>query len=167
MKSPCVSHLPTSLPPVLMLDCLCIPSVNFSPLIFPTSVHLIHDLLPEVRGHGQQISGLSGFTHTLTTRLLLVYAQPLLSGTVFFRFLLLSLMQPPESLGFANGLSGKEATCNEGDTEMQVRSLGREDSLKKEMANCSSILAWKILCTEEPGRLQSKGSQKSQTGLSD
>ena len=54
MKSLCVSHFPTSLPPVPMLDCLCIPSVNFSPLIFPTSVHLIHDL-PEVRGHGQQI----------------------------------------------------------------------------------------------------------------
>ena len=75
MKSLCVSHSPTSLPPVPMLDCLWIPSVNFSPLIFPISVHLIHDL-PEVRGHGQQISGLSGLIHALTSTLLLAYAQP-------------------------------------------------------------------------------------------
>ena len=47
--------------------------------------------------------------------------------------------------------------------EMQktvVRSLGWEDSLEKEMATHSSILAWKISWTEEPGRLQSMGSQK-------
>ena len=39
--------------------------------------------------------------------------------------------------------------------ETQVRSLGREDSLEEEMATHSSILAWKIPWTEEPGRLQS------------
>ena len=44
--------------------------------------------------------------------------------------------------------------------EMWVRSLGWEDPLKKEMANHSSILAWKILCTEEPGGLQSIGGHK-------
>ena len=38
--------------------------------------------------------------------------------------------------------------------EMQVQSLGGEDALKKEMANHSSKLAWEILCTEEPGGLQ-------------
>ena len=37
--------------------------------------------------------------------------------------------------------------------ETQVRSLGREDPLKKEMATHSSIPVWKILWTEEPGRL--------------
>ena len=37
--------------------------------------------------------------------------------------------------------------------ETWVRSLGREDPLEKEMATHSSILAWKIPCTEEPGRL--------------
>ena len=42
---------------------------------------------------------------------------------------------------------------------MQVQSLGREDTLEKEMATRSSILAWRILQTEEPGRLQSMGSQ--------
>ena len=44
--------------------------------------------------------------------------------------------------------------------EMQVRSLGQEYPLKEEMATHSSILAWKIPWTEEPGGLQSKGSQK-------
>ena len=44
--------------------------------------------------------------------------------------------------------------------ETQVRSLGQEDSLEKEMATHSSILAWKIPWTEEPGGLQSMGSQK-------
>ena len=44
--------------------------------------------------------------------------------------------------------------------EMQVRSLGREDSLEKGMATHSSILAWEIPWTEEPGELQSMESQK-------
>ena len=45
--------------------------------------------------------------------------------------------------------------------ETQVRSLGWEDPLEKQMATHSSILAWKIPWTEEPGRLQSMGSQKA------
>ena len=44
--------------------------------------------------------------------------------------------------------------------ETQVRSLGWEDPLEKEMATHSSILAWKISRTEEPGGLQSMGSQR-------
>jgi len=43
--------------------------------------------------------------------------------------------------------------------ETQVQSLGQEDSLEKEMAINSSILAWRIPWTEEPGWLQSMGSQ--------
>ena len=43
---------------------------------------------------------------------------------------------------------------------MQVRSLGQEDSLEKEMATHSSILAWKIPWTEEPVGPQSMGSQR-------
>ena len=42
----------------------------------------------------------------------------------------------------------------------RVQSLGWEDLLKKEMATHSSILAWKIPWTEEPGKLQSMGSQR-------
>ena len=44
--------------------------------------------------------------------------------------------------------------------ETRVRSLGQEDALEKEMANCSSILAWETSWTEEPGRLQSIESQR-------
>ena len=44
--------------------------------------------------------------------------------------------------------------------ETRVQSLGREDPLEKEMATHSSILAWKIPWTEDPGRLQSMGSQR-------
>ena len=44
--------------------------------------------------------------------------------------------------------------------ETQVRSLGWEDLLEKEMATHSSTLAWKIPWMEEPGRLQSMGSQR-------
>ena len=44
--------------------------------------------------------------------------------------------------------------------ETWVRSLGQEDPLEKEMAAYSSTLAWKIPWTEEPGRLQSMGSQR-------
>ena len=44
--------------------------------------------------------------------------------------------------------------------ETWVQSLGQEDVLEKEMATHSSTLAWKIPWTEEPGRLQSMGSQR-------
>ena len=48
----------------------------------------------------------------------------------------------------------------------QVRSLGWEDPLEEEMATHSSILAWEIPWTEEPGGLQSRGSQMDWTQLS-
>ena len=44
--------------------------------------------------------------------------------------------------------------------ETQVQSLGQEDLLEEEMATHSSILAWRIPWTEEPGRLQFMGSQR-------
>ena len=44
--------------------------------------------------------------------------------------------------------------------ETRVRSLDREDPLEKEMATRSSILAWGIPWMEEPGRLESTGSQR-------
>ena len=47
--------------------------------------------------------------------------------------------------------------------EAQVQFLGREDALEKEMATHSSILARRIPWTEEPGELQSMGSQESDT----
>ena len=51
----------------------------------------------------------------------------------------------------------KNLPANIGDT---VSILGQEDPLEGEMATHSSILAWKIPWTEEPGRLQSMGSQR-------
>ena len=45
--------------------------------------------------------------------------------------------------------------------------MGREDPLEKEMATCSSILAWKTSSTEELCGLQSMESKKNRTGLSD
>ena len=45
--------------------------------------------------------------------------------------------------------------------EIQVQSLGGEDPLQKGMATLSSILAWEIPWTEEPGGLQSMGSKKT------
>ena len=47
--------------------------------------------------------------------------------------------------------------------ESRVRSLDREDPLEKEMATHSSILAWRISWTEEPGGLQSTGRKESDT----
>ena len=44
--------------------------------------------------------------------------------------------------------------------ERQIQSLGGQDLLEKEMANHSNILAWEIPWTEEPGGLQSMGSQR-------
>jgi len=49
--------------------------------------------------------------------------------------------------------------------EMWVQSLSKEDPLKKEMATLSSVLAWKIPGMEEPGGLQSMGSQRVRPDL--
>ena len=51
----------------------------------------------------------------------------------------------------------KESACNAGD---EVQFLGWEDPLKKEMSTRSSILAWRIPWTEEPGGLQSMWLQR-------
>ena len=59
-------------------------------------------------------------------------------------------------MGFPDGSVSKESACN-------TRDLGWEDPLEKEMATHSSILAWRIPWTKEPGRLQSMGSKESGT----
>ena len=45
--------------------------------------------------------------------------------------------------------------------ETWVRSVSWEDPLEKELVTYSSIIAWEITCTEEPGRLQSTGLQRA------
>ena len=54
----------------------------------------------------------------------------------------------------------KNPPANAGDIEIQVRSLGQEDALEEGMATHSSILAWRIPWTEEPGGLWSIGSHR-------
>ena len=57
-------------------------------------------------------------------------------------------------------LVAQTVKCLSAMQETWVRSLGWEDPLEKEMAALSSILAWKIPWTAEPGRLLSTGSQR-------
>ena len=59
--------------------------------------------------------------------------------------------------------AGKESTCNAGDTELQLLSLGREELLEEGMATHSSVLAGRIPWTEEPGRLQSMSHKELDT----
>ena len=63
-------------------------------------------------------------------------------------------------LGFPGGISDRESTCQFRRHETWVQSLGRKDPLEEEVVTDSSILAWRIPWTEEPGRLQSTGSQR-------
>ena len=61
------------------------------------------------------------------------------------------------SSGFPGGSEDKASACNAGDPGSIP---GLEDPQEKEMATHSSILAWRIPWTEEPGGLQSRGSQR-------
>ncbi|XDA83982.1 hypothetical protein R6Z07F_013833 [Ovis aries] len=56
--------------------------------------------------------------------------------------------QPPRA-GVPDGSVGQESACSAGDSQSRVRSLGREDPLEEGTAACSSVLAWRILRTEE------------------
>ena len=58
----------------------------------------------------------------------------------------------------------KNLPANAGDIRVQVRSLDREDPLEEGTATHSSILAWRIPWTEEPGGLQSMGSHRVKHG---
>ena len=69
------------------------------------------------------------------------------------------LKNPPlkNSKGFPDDIDDKDSACNTGE---EVRSLGWKYPLEKGMATHSSILSWRISWTEEPGGLQSMGSQR-------
>ena len=69
----------------------------------------------------------------------------------------LPCLLPPRTGGWPGGSDGKESACNAGDLGW---ALGQKDPLEKLMGTLSSILAWRIPRTEEPGRLQSTGSQR-------
>ena len=80
-------------------------------------------------------------------------------GAVWFRKPVL-LKVEQKAYGFPGGSVAKNLPANAGEAG-SIPGLGR--SLEQEMATCSSNLAWKIPWTEEPGRLQPMGSQKSWT----
>ena len=68
----------------------------------------------------------------------------------------LEVKAPWLSLGLPGGSDRKESAAEQ---ETQVLSLGQKDPLEKGLATHSSILAWRIPGTEEPGELQPMGSQ--------
>ena len=63
-------------------------------------------------------------------------------------------------MNVVGSLVAQTVKCLPAMRETQVRSQGQEDPLEKEMATHSSILTWEIPWTEEPGGLQSMGSQR-------
>ena len=65
---------------------------------------------------------------------------------------------PP--MGFPGGSVAKNPSARQ---EIWVQSLGQKQALEKDMATHSRILTWRIPWSEVPSRLQSMGSQKSQT----
>ena len=69
--------------------------------------------------------------------------------------------QNPISLSYLASLVAQMGKNLSTMQETQVRSLGREDALGKETATHSSLLAWRIPWTEQPGGLQSRGSQRA------
>ena len=80
-----------------------------------------------------------------------------MSLETFSYFLLLIIVSNQDELPW--WLSGKNTHLPM--LETLVQSLCQEDSLEKQMATCSSILAWEIPWTEEAGRLQFMGLQES------
>ena len=80
---------------------------------------------------------------------------------IWYDFLASEQFTTESSLGSSSKLPvAKRLKRLPGMQETQVRSLGWEDPLEKEMATHSSILAWRVPWKEEPGRLQSMGSQR-------
>ena len=64
-------------------------------------------------------------------------------------------------MGFAGDTGVKNLPVMQKPQETQFRSLGWENSLEEDMATHSSIVAWRIPWTEDPGGLQSMGSQRA------
>ena len=67
---------------------------------------------------------------------------------------------PPRRMGLPGGSVLKNPPAVQDTKETEAQSLGREDLLEDGMATHSSVLAWRIPQTEEPGALQSMGSQR-------
>ena len=121
-----------------------------SSLLPQMSSHLFPHLVVMVGGHGDPT-----WDHPPVHQ-----AQPVMFGFQFF-------LKVGCLLGFPSGSAVKNPPAmRKTQQEPQVQSQSREDPLEKEMATYSSILTWRIPWTEEPGEVQSRRSQKSQTQLS-
>ena len=83
-----------------------------------------------------------------------------LSPNVIFNFSHGNPLKKVLPLPLRASLVAQRLKCLPAMRETWVQSLGQEDSLENEMATHSSILAWRIPRTEEPGGLQSMGSQR-------
>ena len=119
--------------------------VNFPTMLFFLSVFDLHFL---------KLLG----THTVTNIKSSCWMDPLIILFPWYHYAsLLSLYFPYH---YSASLVAQMVTHLPETWETRVRSLGLEDPLEKEMATHSSTLGWRIPCTEEPGGLQSMGSQR-------
>ena len=113
----------------------------------------------EEQGEAESDAGLSNVFHLETSILLFtVFHKDMCIACLAIILIILKTPLPIlDLIHFPGGTSGKESACNAGD-------LGsipdREDPLEKKMATHSSLPAWRIPGTEEPGGLQSRGSQR-------
>ena len=76
---------------------------------------------------------------------------------VLYIYIYIYILSVYTYIGFPGGSVVKNTPAMQEPQETQVRSLGQEDPLEEGIASYSSILAWRISWTEEPGRLQSMG----------
>ena len=109
---------------------------------------------------GQSHAGLGHTDQTLFFPLQIQSINHSISNQSINLLIKVLLVTANNLLGFPGGSVSKESTCNAGDYLKGIRSLNREDPLEKKVATHSSILAWKIPWTKEPGGLQCIGSQR-------
>ena len=84
----------------------------------------------------------------------------LIGGKLLYNVVLVSAVQHKSVIIIYGGTSGKEPAYQCRRHNMQIGSLGGEDPLEEGVATHTSILAWRIPWTEEPGGLQSMGLQR-------
>ena len=143
----------------------CLQSHGSSSPGFPVCVPSLHYLSDFAQIHAPCVSDSMQLSHLCCPLVLL--PSVFTSITVFCNELALRIRWPAIR-GFTSRASLVARTVKHlhAVQETWIQFLGQEDSLEKEMATQSSILAWRIPWTEEPGGLQSMGSQ-SWTRLSD
>ena len=89
-----------------------------------------------------------------------IYAFPEFYNLEIMLLIIWCILGVPHTMGFPGGAVVKNLSAMQETQETRVQFLRWEDTLGKEMATHFSILAWRILWTEEPGGLQSMRSQR-------